>query len=109
MTNMSAISPARSWRCFPMRDLAWLEAAQRPAWRARAVPFQQPLAWRLAARLRSSASCRRSKRSRAALSGLFRPDETLEFRLGRFLVCWRLGEGWVSIPRQSRTGRLESM
>jgi hypothetical protein len=30
----------------------------------------------------------------ARSAGLFRPEESLEFRLGRFLARWRLGGRW---------------
>jgi hypothetical protein len=41
----------------------------------------------------------------ARRSGLFRPEETLEFRLSRFLARWRLGEALAPMERSGGPGR----
>jgi N6-adenosine-specific RNA methylase IME4 len=41
----------------------------------------------------------------ARSAGLFRPEEELEFRLGRFIARWRLGEALASIERGAGPGR----
>ena len=41
----------------------------------------------------------------ARRAGLFRPEETLEFRLGRFVARWRLGEALVPMERGTGPGR----
>lgn len=41
----------------------------------------------------------------ARSAGLFRPEESLEFRLGRFLARWRLGEALAPMERGAGPGR----
>ena len=41
----------------------------------------------------------------ARSAGLFRPEETLEFRLSQFLARWRLGEALAPMERSGGPGR----
>ena len=45
----------------------------------------------------------------AHAAGLFRPEEQLEFRLGRFIARWRLGEALASIERRPKGGRRKTV